>query len=543
MPTALRSAAGQATGWLAVIGLAVVASGGPMFVAPVPGAFIAALTVGAVGLAATVIGRNAGLWARAGLVAVPVLAPAAAAAVSPPGARVVLWSAGVAVVAFAVWWLRAASGMPRWPVSCTALAVGAVVVVDLLFRDPYRELRCHPLCASNPWVIEHRVELVVAATWVLTGVTLLALARAAFALAAHSPPWWRTVLSVLIAFVAILGLLDHVRRADRDPGSDAALRWTAAELSAIAAATVIALVPFGMRLTAGRRAAHWASDVERSVSGASVLELLRRSTGDPTVRLLPSPSVPTSDTRTVIARRGVPVAVLEHRPESSDRVRALLSPAAVAALENEALLLTAQHDLDELREARRAMVERSDEARRSLQRDLHDGAQQRLIVLALELSTMASDAPADTREALAVAASHAEAALAGLRRVAHGDLPPILHDEGLGEALVSLAEQSNAPLELRVAEIARHRFAPEVETVAYRLALSTLGLAEAQGVGATVAATVTPPPRSELIVTTSPAAEAADRTVDLDLVGAIGGSVRDIVVGDVRFQEARLPCE
>ncbi len=92
----------------------------------------------------------------------------------------------------------------------------------------------------------------------------------------------------------------------------------------------------------------------------------------------------------------------------------------------------------ELNASRARIVAAADEARRRIERDLHDGAQQRLVSLALELHAAAADAvagPDELREELARASSEVTAALDELREISHGIHPAILSEGGLGPAL------------------------------------------------------------------------------------------------------------
>ncbi len=89
---------------------------------------------------------------------------------------------------------------------------------------------------------------------------------------------------------------------------------------------------------------------------------------------------------TVLTKDGEAVAVIEHAPSSSALLGAAVNPAVTIAAENERLHAEAQAHLASLQQSRRAIVERADETRRHLERDLHDGAQQQLLLLGLELA-------------------------------------------------------------------------------------------------------------------------------------------------------------
>jgi signal transduction histidine kinase len=105
---------------------------------------------------------------------------------------------------------------------------------------------------------------------------------------------------------------------------------------------------------------------------------------------------------------------------------------------------------EQLAASRARIVEAADAARRRIERDLHDGAQQRLVSLALSLrhleSSLEPDSPA-LRE-LAIARAELDAALEELRELARGIHPSILTDRGLGAALAAVAGRSTVPVEL-----------------------------------------------------------------------------------------------
>jgi signal transduction histidine kinase len=122
---------------------------------------------------------------------------------------------------------------------------------------------------------------------------------------------------------------------------------------------------------------------------------------------------------------------------------------------------------EKLARSRARIVEASDEARRRLERDLHDGAQQRLVSLALMLrlveSRLAHD-PATAARLLADASSELGQAVDELRQLARGLHPAILTDHGLGPALEALARRMPLPVTTRSAVVGRLRPAVEVAT-------------------------------------------------------------------------------
>ena len=134
---------------------------------------------------------------------------------------------------------------------------------------------------------------------------------------------------------------------------------------------------------------------------------------------------------TAIARAGRPIAALVHDAalaEDAEHVRAVGATAALA-LENERLAAELRARIAELSESRARIVDAAEAERRRIERDLHDGAQQRLAGLALELG-LALDrlerGRPEVRESLLAARRQADSALVELRALAHGILPPLL---------------------------------------------------------------------------------------------------------------------
>ncbi|MCC6420713.1 MAG: hypothetical protein IT429_20940 [Gemmataceae bacterium] len=172
---------------------------------------------------------------------------------------------------------------------------------------------------------------------------------------------------------------------------------------------------------------------------------------------------------------GRTMAAIVHDPallENAGLVEAVAA-ALRLAVENEQLQADVQAQLGEVRESRARIVRAGDEERRRLERDLHDGAQQRLVALSLAIqqarAQVGSDAPAAADATLAAtldaAAGQVRDALAELRDLARGMHPTVLTEAGLGPALAALARRS--PVPVRVDGIPTARLSPEVEAAAY----------------------------------------------------------------------------
>jgi signal transduction histidine kinase len=146
------------------------------------------------------------------------------------------------------------------------------------------------------------------------------------------------------------------------------------------------------------------------------------------------------------------VAMLVHDAsvaEERELLRAV-GGAAALALENERLDAALRANVQELRASRARIVESADEARRRIERDLHDGAQQQLVTLALALRTARvrlDQDPAAAGDLLDAAAQELDTAIRELRELARGIHPAVLSERGLGAALPALAQRIPIPVE------------------------------------------------------------------------------------------------
>jgi signal transduction histidine kinase len=132
-------------------------------------------------------------------------------------------------------------------------------------------------------------------------------------------------------------------------------------------------------------------------------------------------------------------------------LRSRLSDAEVVARENVRLDAELQARLDELRESRARIVEEGDSARRRLERDLHDGAQQRLVALAVDLRLARSrllEQPEEAARMLDQAQAELARATDELRELARGIHPAVLSDRGLAAAVDALATRAPVPVEI-----------------------------------------------------------------------------------------------
>jgi signal transduction histidine kinase len=204
-----------------------------------------------------------------------------------------------------------------------------------------------------------------------------------------------------------------------------------------------------------------ATGAERAEAWLRVGDEIRRAAVDPEsahVAAIPVeadrlPTLPDADSSVPVRHQGVLLGALAIAKRRGDRV----TPAETKLLDDLAsqtsLVLRNLRLVEELRASRERIVRAQDEERRRVERNLHDGAQQRLVALSLLIGR--ARAAADGFDAvsgpfLANAEGELRAALAELRELAHGIHPTILVTGGLEPALRSLADRSHIPVELHV---------------------------------------------------------------------------------------------
>ena len=197
---------------------------------------------------------------------------------------------------------------------------------------------------------------------------------------------------------------------------------------------------------------------------------------------------------TVLEYGGERFAALDHDPflyEDRELLEAV-GAAARLAVENSRLQAQLRAQLAEVRASRARIVAAGDAERRRLERDLHDGAQQRLLGIRLALRLARSRVghdDAEVQELLQEADTELMTGLDELRALARGIHPAVLTDEGLAAALASLARRAAIPVEIRA--VPEERLAAPVEAAAYFVASEALAnvAKHAQASSATISVT------------------------------------------------------
>jgi len=451
-------------------------------------------------------------------------------------------------------------------VAVYALAVG-VAIGRALFRDPFLDPYCWRTCLDNAFLVHAepglagalgdiwmRAALVVAAALVVIAAlrlvaatpaarrvllpTLVPLAVAATAEVAYAVALVRTPLEnpESAGFAAIflvrslaacalgLGLAWSVVNVRRMRSSVSRL---AAELAEAPAGTL----RDGLAAALGDRdleVHYWLPGSERFVSS------------DGATAAAPAPG--NGRVATPITRGGRTLAVVSHDAALLEgrELELQIGSAARLAIDNERLQAEVLAQLHDLRGSRARIVEAGDAERRRLERNLHDGAQQRLLAVSYDLRLARAAAEKDGDLELtglaSLAAARIDVALGELRELAEGIYPAILTEAGLGMALASLADR--APLPVELGDIPSERLPPAVERTAYYAVEETIH--EAHGRGASFASVRAERAGDTLAVTVDD--DGADRDGSLvhvtDRVGALGGTV---AAGPTTLR-AELPC-
>lgn len=297
--------------------------------------------------------------------------------------------------------------------------------------------------------------------------------------------------------------------------------------------------------------------------------MLARATGDPSLeiayRLLevdeyvdgrgqPVDAARSSPARAVtpIMHDGRRVALLAHDRVALDGTfHDEIGAAARIAFENERLRALTLAQLNELRASRARIVATSDDVRRSLERDLHDGAQQRLVALSfglrVALAELGQDADVRVAGPLADAGRALDGALRAVREVANGLFPTALANAGLAYAIEELAEL--ALIRVEIEALPDRRFPPSVEAAAYGVIREAVENATLHADVPSVRVSVIWREGAVIVEAADDGIGGAkpDRGVGLldvaDRVGALGGSFRltSPIGGGTRVQ-AEIPC-
>jgi signal transduction histidine kinase len=431
------------TPWLSFVELAAAA-------AMVAGAWAVRAThpPASTGLAVATAGSLLPLWATSPWLPGPVRAGVLAAAP--------LTVAGLAQVALG--WPTEVAPAARGAGRAVYILAGVAGLAHLLGYNPFADPGCFRTCEDVPPLLGGFLTTQTAAT-IASLLTLVAAAVATAAILAVRTA--RTPRSVTGAVVVALGGL-AISAAMRLAGwGDAAASVSRFAPEPFAVALVGAVVcGIGFRTVRTRaaidRLAAQLSDPATALrqSGGLIrgVQFLVPDDGrwvDAAGQDVHAP--PAAGNHLVLSDTSGPVLrLLLARRADQGEVLAGLTPATRLALRNAQLAAVASARLAEVQASQRRVVATSDAERRRIERDLHDGAQQRLVSVAFHLRVALAGTDPATGVQLTGAETRVRDALARLRRLAHGIFPSVLASEGLGAALDELVAASDVPATLTV---------------------------------------------------------------------------------------------
>jgi signal transduction histidine kinase len=289
------------------------------------------------------------------------------------------------------------------------------------------------------------------------------------------------VLVVAGARLAVMALTLVVRRVS--PGSPVldGLMWVVAfAVPVIAAGFLVGL--FQRRLHEADALRRLGARARGGLSRGDVTAVVRDAVGDDTLRIhypddpavpLPEPGRCLSDVREghrLMARVDYDEALRDQR----DFVQAVAF-VALTAVENQRLAAQVASSLDEVRESRARILTSGDEERKRIERDLHDGAQQRLVALGIQLELTEELTRRDPERGLKkLHALGGEVArtLEEIQALARGVYPSVLADRGLGAALRAAARR--LPIQATVSQDGVGRYPAEVENAVYFCCLEAM---------------------------------------------------------------------
>ncbi len=450
-------------------------------------------------------------------------------------------------------------------VAATYLLVGLCAVVVVLIRDPYLDPYCWANCTTNMFDVSPRPEVAQQVSRAQLGImalsalaiTILCAGRLAKAFGARARRYWE-VLPGGVLFGAATVAYSVLRR--QHPLEDPTRTSYAVVFIIHCAAVTMIAVGLAAALLDARRVRRSVARIVATLHQAPPVgaldSALAQALGDPGLRVcywlpasgqfadahghhVPDPSQDATVTTTPLVRNGQTVAVVAHHSDPA-QLESGLGSAARLALDNERLQADLSVRMRELANSRARLVEAADVRRQSLERDLHDGAQQSLLGLSLDLRLARSTAEAtgdDTLVALLDSAiGDVGQAFAELRELAHGIFPAVLAAAGLAPAIATLA--ASAPIPVDVDAAPDERLPLTVETAGY--AVVARGLEVAASCSAHRAAVTMSRSSGVLVldVTHDGREDVPDLVHIADRVGAVGGR---LVVTPNRIT-AELPC-
>jgi signal transduction histidine kinase len=391
-----------------------------------------------------------------------------------PGLSVELRSAALAVAPLTIAGVAASvhgwtTGSPSKALRASYLVVALAVTVHLLGYDPFADPGCARTCGDVAAPLEFALTA-QRTVGIVAGLSVVAVGLGtAAALRSRAP-----ALLIGCGLTALGWLL-----------ASAVTRWLTWGDSSLAS-WLILLGPVAPGLVAGAVCAIALSTARSRRSVSRLVDSLSR----PEQSLRVAYAVPGSDRwvdaegressphgpGVVLSDESGPVVRLAPSPDTDQaELLASLRPAARLALRNAQLSAAATARLTDLHASQRRIIANDDAERRRIERDLHDGAQQRLVSVLVQLQLAARDVPAGDQRVIMETDRRLRTVLSHLRRLDLDPFPETLSSEGLDVALEELVANSNVPAELQ-ASIGR--MPDEIECAVYAFAATVVEVAQ-----------------------------------------------------------------
>jgi signal transduction histidine kinase len=421
----------------------------------------------------------------------------------------ILWNAGR---------LQGPAPFPMVVVALVATSIGLALIVYMLLADPSGRLASRldraivvlallagvrdipSVSGANPLGEVLSAPAPATLSSVLSVFGVLTIATAIVMVVAR---WWRASAPArrTITPIYVAALVVGLRAIAQEVVVSAGLIAKSSDVLKLAELASFALIPLSVLLSllraelARTAVADLVIELGQTPEPARLRAVLARALGDPGLEVLrwaPERSAYVDDAGravepsaragsravTLLERSGRPLAAIVHDPALLDDPGLMPSVATAMRLEveNEHLQAEVEKQLGEVRRSRARIVEAGDAERKRVERNLHDGAQQRLVSLSLTLGLMRSKLGPDADPALLAqldsVSGELKEALAELRELARGIHPAALAQAGLSAALLTLAERSTVPVVIERAP--EGRLPATVETTAYFVASEAL---------------------------------------------------------------------
>ena len=386
-------------------------------------------------------------------------------------------------------------------IALVALVLFVPTALLAQFPEPTPWATCGTSCPSNafaltssdPWWIDEVIrplrEVLVTAIYAAVAVALFARIRRSAALMRHV----LIPVAVVAAYrVVAIGFYYAGRVADVDTTALQVIGWLyMLTLPLVAASFAIGLLR--QRLFVADALERVTVDMRERSNASTLRTAVRTALGDPHLQVVywlrdhggrwvdeagwptPAPKPQAGRAVTEIRVDGRRLAAVTHDAGLDPLLVHAAGAHALTTLENDRLIAQLQASIDELSRSSARIAAVADRERRKIERDLHDGAQQRLVALRIKLGLIAErleDQAPESAAAVRRLEGEVDTTIDEVRSFARGIYPPILAERGLSEALRAASRNAPIPTTVEAGGVRRHR--PEIEATVYFACMEAL---------------------------------------------------------------------